>query len=340
MQQRHDNPVSAILTAIRENLGRGKDSQRIPGATPSDRLSGRTVMVTGSNSGLGKAVAVELASRGARVLMACRSGIPEAGHEVRARSGNPQVEMLQVDLSDLHSVHALCDTLRDRGERIDVLVSNAGVVPKEGRKSAQGYELMVAVNFLAGTVLLDRLLHDGVIPNDTWGGNGPAAGAPRSRVVFVSSEAHRTAPRLDIPGLSRFEPFGIKDSMRYYGRSKLCLCTYAVELSRRLTLPDGSVDVAVHHLCPGPVNSNMAREAPAWAKPLLKPIMGLAFNSPEVAAEPVTYLACARSIEGRTGTYLHMLKEKPCSELALEPAAGKAVWDAAVDMASVARPSA
>ena len=103
---------------------------------------------------------------------------------------------------------------------------------------------------------------------------------------------------------------------------------------------NGSVDVAVHHLCPGPVNSNMAREAPAWAKPLLKPIMSLAFNSPEVAAEPVTYLACAASMEGRTGTYLHMLKEKPCSELALEPAAGKAVWDAAVDMASVARPSA
>ncbi|MBK7155856.1 MAG: SDR family NAD(P)-dependent oxidoreductase [Sandaracinaceae bacterium] len=126
MQQRHDNPVSAIWTAIRENLGRKNAKNLIPGALPSDRLEGRTVMVTGSNSGLGKAVAVELASRGARVIMPCRGGIPEAGQEVRARSGNPQIEMISVDLSDLASVHKLCDTLRDRGERIDILVSNAG----------------------------------------------------------------------------------------------------------------------------------------------------------------------------------------------------------------------
>ncbi|MBK8593843.1 MAG: SDR family NAD(P)-dependent oxidoreductase [Sandaracinaceae bacterium] len=177
MQQRHDNPVSAIWTAIRENLGRKNAKNLIPGALPSDRLEGRTVMVTGSNSGLGKAVAVELASRGARVIMPCRGGIPEAGQEVRARSGNPQIEMISVDLSDLASVHKLCDTLRDRGERIDILVSNAGVVPKEGRKSAQGFELMVAVNCLAPTVLVDRLLRDGVIPNDTHANNGPAKGA-------------------------------------------------------------------------------------------------------------------------------------------------------------------
>ena len=159
MQQRHDNPFSAVWTAIRENLGRNK-SARIPGAQPSDRLDGKTVMVTGSNSGLGKGVAVDLASRGARVLMACRSGIPGAGHEVRGRSGNPEIEMLPVDLADLESVHALCDTLRDRGETLDVLVCNAGVVPKEARQSAQGYELMVAVNFLAKTVMLERLLRD------------------------------------------------------------------------------------------------------------------------------------------------------------------------------------
>ncbi len=332
MQQRHDNPVSAIVTAIRENLGSSKAKNLIPGALPSDRLEGRTVMVTGSNSGLGKAVAVELASRGARVIMACRGGIPEAGEEVRARSGNPQIEMISVDLSDLKSVHALCDKLRDRGERIDVLVSNAGVVPKEGRKSAQGYELMVAVNCLAPTVLVDRLLKDGVIPNDFHGKNGPEQGKPRSRIVFVSSEAHRTAKALDLPGLKRFEAFGISEAMAYYGRSKLCLSTYAVELARRLKNADGTPDVAVHHLCPGPVDTNMARDAPDWAKPLLKVVMGLAFNSPEKAAEPVTYLAAAKSIEGRTGVYLHMRVEKPCSELALDPALGKSVWDTTLEM--------
>jgi hypothetical protein len=76
----------------------------------------------------------------------------------------------------------------------------------------------------------------------------------------------------------------------------------------------------------------MARDAPNWAKPLLKAVMGVAFNSPEVAAEPVTYLAVAKNIEGRTGMYLHMRAEKPCSELALEPGAGKALWDATREM--------
>ena len=217
MKQRHDNPISAVLTAIRENLGGNDKANTIPPLEPTDRLDGRTVMVTGSNSGLGKGVAVELASRGARVLMACRSGIPEAGREVRARSGNADIEMLHVDLSDLRSVEALCDELRDRGERLDVLVCNAGVVPKEGRRSAQGYELMVAVNFLAKTAMVDRLLRDGVIPNRAYAAAEREGLKVLPRIVFVSSEAHRTADALDLDALARFDDFGIKDSMRYYG---------------------------------------------------------------------------------------------------------------------------
>ena len=337
MRQRHNNPVSAVLTAIRENLGGGSKGREIPGPRSSDRLDGKTVMITGANSGLGKGVAVDLASRGARVLMACRSGIPEAGEEVRARSGNPEVEMLQVDLSDLASIDALADTLRDREERLDVLVCNAGVVPKEGRESAQGYELMVAVNFLAKTKLLDRLLRDGTIPNQTHDANARRRDDWTPRVVFVSSEAHRTADALDMDGMARFESFGIKDSMRYYGRSKLALSTYAEELARRLAgEAGGPPDVAVHHLCPGPVNSNMAREAPSWAKPILGPVMGALFNSPEKAALPVVYLACSPDLDGQTGVYLHMKQRKPPSDLALDPAHGTAVWEAAERMRGAA----
>ena len=70
-------------------------------------LAGRTCLVTGANSGLGKATAILFAKRGARVLMACRSGIPEAGQDVIAQSGNRDVQMLEVDLSDLDSIRAV-----------------------------------------------------------------------------------------------------------------------------------------------------------------------------------------------------------------------------------------
>lgn len=342
MKQRHDNPVIATLTAVRENLsGRGK----IAGALPSDRLDGKTALVTGSNSGLGKATAIHLAKRGARVVMACRSNIPEAGEEVCREAGVPpsQVQMLHVDLSDLVSIDTFCDILVERGERFDVAIFNAGVMPASASRSAQGFELMFAVNFLAKTALLERMLRDGVIPNDTFADNGVPFGEPRPRIVFVSSETHRTADDLEIESLGEYVDYGLTDGMKQYGHTKLCLSTYAVELSRRLggsvTDDDGAQvpDVSVHHLCPGPVNSNMARSAPAWVKPLLFPVMKLLFNSPEVAAEPVVYLACGRALEGETGRYLHMMREKTCGENALDPAAGRAVFERATELRAQAR---
>jgi len=181
------NPFTAVLSAALDQ--RNKDPKVAP-VPPEVRLDGRTCLVTGANSGLGKAVAIRLASRGAHVIMACRSGIPEAGEDVRAASGSDKVEMVQVDLSDFGSMTALCDELRDQNVTLDAAVFNAGVVPATSRMSKHGLELMFAVNFLAKFVLLNRLLHDGVIPNAVYGNNSRAEDPPR--VIFVSSETHRS----------------------------------------------------------------------------------------------------------------------------------------------------
>ena len=100
----HDNPFTAVLSGLLDQ--RSKDPKVMP-VPPELRLDGRTCLVTGANSGLGKAIAVRLAKRGAHVIMACRSGIPEAGEDVRAASGGGKVEMIEVDLSDFDSIDGL-----------------------------------------------------------------------------------------------------------------------------------------------------------------------------------------------------------------------------------------
>ncbi len=319
-ERTHRNPVTAVLSGVLDQ--RSKEPKVTPVA-PEVRLDGRTCLVTGANSGLGKGIAIRLASRGAKVIMACRSGIPEAGEEVRRLSGNDQVEMMRVDLSDFDSIRAFCDELRDRKVTLDVAVFNAGVVPATSRKNKHGLELMFAVNFLAKYVVLARLLRDGVIPNAVYGGNSRAEDPPR--VIFVSSETHRSSIPIDFEAFGEPVEYGVTDGVKYYGLSKLHLTTYFQELSRRLN-PDGDADVCVHALCPGAVNSNMAREAPAWLKPVLKPVMALFFQSPEKASIPVDYLAVSEEMGDKTGAYMHMMRVKEPSEASMDPQKGALLW--------------
>lgn len=309
--------ISAVSGAIRD---RHSERATLTPMPDDVRIDGKICLVTGANSGLGKAVAADLARRGGHVLMACRGGHPEAGEEVRRLSGSDTVEMLQVDLANFESVDALADQLRRGAGRVDIVVLNAGVMPRTARRSAQGYELMFAVHFLANRLLIDRLLADGAIRPSGDPGDPP-------RIVFVASEQHRTAGAIDFDAFGAFTDYGLKDGLYYYGLSKLHLITYAKELSRRLN-PGPDVRVAVHSLCPGAVNSNLAREAPAFLKPLLFPIMRMAFASPEKAAAPVTYACCAEETGRRTGLYLHLMQEKDPSPHALDEVAGARLWEA------------
>ena len=284
------------------------------------RLDGKVCLVTGANRGLGKAVAVDLAKRGGTVLMACRGGHPDAGEDVRRVAGSNAVDMLHVDLADLESVHALCDQLERDRRKIDILVLNAGVMPAKARRSAQGYELMFAVHFLANRVLVDRLLADGTIQPASRGGETP-------RIVFIVSETHRAADSIEFGDFGAFTDYGLKDGLKYYALSKLHLCTYAQELSRRLN-PEYEVRVAVNSLWPGAVDSDLMREAPWFLKPLLYPAKRLLFAAPHKAAAPVTYACCAEDMGRRTGAYLHLMREKEMSAPAMDASAGARLWRA------------
>ena len=156
--------MKSITGALRAAIGqRATERPAIEPVPKSRRIDGKVCLVTGANSGLGKAVAIDLAARGGRVLMACRGGHPEAGEDVKGRSGSSAVQMLKVDLADLASVHRLGDELRAATPRIDIAVLNAGLMPRQASQSRQGFELMFAVHFLANRVLVGRLLEDGLL---------------------------------------------------------------------------------------------------------------------------------------------------------------------------------
>ena len=313
----HQTIWTALRTAVGDRMTIEDEVQPIPAGLC---IEGKTCLVTGASSGLGKAVAIDLASRGGKLIMVCRPGHGGLVEAISASSGSSKVEMLEADLSDLDSVARVCDELRTRAQRIHIAVLNAGLMPSVARKSRQGFELMFAVHFLANRLLAERMLADGIL--------APAGGGEdASRLVFVSSEAHRSASPINFEKFAEFTPYGVKDGLKYYGLSKLHLTTYFAELSRRLA-GQGSSGVKVHALCPGPVASGIAREAPGLLRPLVSLVMKLFFLQPAKAAVPVMYLCCAEDAGKRSGIYLHLLREKAVSRLASDEENGRRLIEA------------
>jgi NAD(P)-dependent dehydrogenase (short-subunit alcohol dehydrogenase family) len=143
-------------------------------------------------------------------------------------------------------------------------------------------------------------------------------------MVLVSSESHRSSPPIDWPALGAFKPWGMRQAVEQYGYGKLLLQTFAEELARR-----EAGELAVHSLCPGAVRTDIGREAPRWVKPLLGATMRAFFQAPEKAALPVVYLAASRVIESETGIYLHATRRRRPSDAALDPEAGRRLWEKA-----------
>lgn len=318
----YGNPVLATLNGI-VDLFRHKEP--IGEIRDSDRLDGLTCLVTGANSGLGKAIAIDFARRGGHVIMACRSGIPEAGEEVKQASGSDKVDMVKLDLSDIQAIRACCATLKQQGVKLDRVVLNAGLVPQKPLKTKQGFEMMFGVHALGNRVFVQQLLHDGSIANSSFAESPNAEPGKIPRIVFVSSETHRSGTPIELDSLGQPVEYSAMGSIAQYGHSKLVMTNYAMELSRRLN-PGNTVEVAVHALCPGPINSNIAREAPKAFKPILKAVMGLMFASPEKAARPAIYLSSSPDVEGQTGLYVHLMVKKDAAAQALDPQLGRAVW--------------
>ena len=281
-----------------------------PAAKAASPMDGRTVVITGANSGVGKATATALARAGARTVITARSEPrgAEALADIRRASGSDQVDLVVFDLADLSSVGRGAAELLDRYERIDVLVNNAGLVLSERTETNDGFEATFATNHL-GPFHLTSLLTDRLI-----------ASAP-SRVVNVASTAHRSARRgLDFDDLQSTRHYR---GMQAYARSKLANILFTTELARRLA----GTGVTANSLHPGTVATGFARDDDAsgflaFGVKVIKPFV----LTPEKGARTSVYLASSPEVADVTGGYFTKCRARTPSPAARDEAAAGLLW--------------
>jgi len=270
----------------------------------SGELAGRTFLVTGGNTGIGRATAAGLARRGGRVYLACRSQKKgqRAVADIVAATGNAAVAFLPLDLADLASVRRCAEEFLALGEPLHVLINNGGVAGQRGI-TKDGFELAFGVNhvghFALTTALLDRL----------------AASAP-ARVVTVASDAHYQARGVDFEAVRR--PTASVTGMREYAVSKLCNVLFSQELARRVQ-GRGITTYALH---PGVVASDIWRRVPWPIRPLIK----LRMISPEEGAKTSLYCATSGSVAAASGRFYDNSREREPSKVAT-PDLARALWE-------------
>lgn len=209
--------------------------------------SGRTLIVTGANSGLGLETTRALAGKGATVIMACRNldKAARAESDVRASHPGASLEVRELDLADLSSVRSFTQAVLDEHERLDGLINNAGVMAIPRRETADGFEMQLGTNhfghFALTGLLLPRLL---------------ASDAERVRVVTVSSTAHRMG-RMHFDDLQLAHGYG---DWKAYGQSKLANLLFAFELDRRLRAGEHPVASLAAH--PGYADTDLQAVGP------------------------------------------------------------------------------
>ena len=260
---------------------------------------GKTCLITGANSGLGKAISIQMARKGTSVIMACRKNYTTAQSEIQDKSGNKDIGLRMLDLSSLQSVSRFCDQLVEDKIRIDIVFINAGMVAAANTISQDGYSLLWQVNYLSNFLLIKRMLTDGVIPNTVFCAHNQKS-AVTPRIIFTSSSRHRGELSIDFNTFGKFEDFKLQDIFKWYGLSKLYLMTYAWELGRQLK-KEGSPEVSVHAFCPGPFRSQIGKGAGGLARL----VMSCMPTTPEKAAWPAVHLASAAHLEGITLQYFH-----------------------------------
>lgn len=278
------------------------------------KLKGKTVIVTGANSGIGREAALSFAGRGAKVILACRSygkGL-KAMKYIRDLSENKLVEFRKLDLSSFNSIREFAEEFNKEEDRLDILVNNAGVLTTSARQMTKdGHEEMFQVNHL-GPFLLTNLLLDKLKKSSP------------SRIINVSSKLHHSVKEVafqDLEMASKFNRF------KQLAMTKLENILFTRELSKRLE----GTGVTVNALHPGYVVTNATNNVGVLQWKLVKlltfPIKFIFFKSARQGAQTTIRLAVDPELENVTGKYFADCELDDVSDAAKDDGAAKKLWE-------------
>jgi NAD(P)-dependent dehydrogenase (short-subunit alcohol dehydrogenase family) len=279
-------------------------------------MEDNVVMITGANSGIGRAASLALAKMGATLVMVARN--KERGEAARSeiirKSQNNSVDLLLADLSSLESVRQLATNFKKKYSRLDVLINNAGLFNQRRRVTADGYENTFATNYLASFLLTNLQL-------DLLKASAP------SRIINVSSVGHYNG-HINFDDLNLEEEYG---GWKAYGQSKLALVLFTHELAKKLQ----GTGVTVNAVHPGTVATKI------WSRPFgpvgfIMALPKLFMTSPEKGAETIVYLASSSDAKGLNGEYLEKLKVKKSSDESYDEEIAQRLWDVSAKLTRLA----
>jgi retinol dehydrogenase-12 len=278
-------------------------------------LAGKRVLLTGATSGIGRATAIALGQAGAELLLVARDAArgEETVAAIRAAGAQQPIEVLLADLSLMSEVRKLAAAVKDKTDRLDVLLNNAGAWFATRELTSEGFERTFALNHLS-YFLLTNLLLDMV------------KATPHARIVSVASEAHRGS-KIDFDDLNHEKSFSL---LRAYGISKLENILFTRELARRLA---GS-GVTANCLHPGVVATGFGRNNRGFIGFAMK-LVAPFFITPTKGARTSVYLASSPEVEGVSGKYFDKCKPREPSKAAQDDAAAAKLWEVSAKLTGI-----
>ncbi len=265
-------------------------------------MNGKICMITGANSGIGKATALGLAEMDATVVMVCRNQKwgKDAKEEIREKTGNQSVDLLIADLSSQKAIIQLIADFKRKYQKLHVLINNAGVLLQNRSVTIDGIETIFAVNFLAPFLLTNLLL-------ETMKLSVPA------RIINVSSATHSWT-HLNLDDLQNIKKY---EAWTAYSQSKLALILFTYELARKLN----GTNITANCLHPGVIDTNIGS-----IKHVEHPISSKSFNKLRRGAETSIYLARSTEVEHVTGKYFVRKSIAKSSTESYDEAIAQRLW--------------
>ena len=271
-------------------------------------MENKIILITGADSGIGKATATALAEMGAHIVMMARN--PERGEKARldimAQSRNNRVDLMLCDLADMASIRKFASEFMIRYSHLDVLINNAGIYTDKRMLTADGFEYQFGVNHLGHFLLTNLLL-------------SILRSSSPSRIINVASGAH-FGGKMDFDDLHQEKNYS---GWKAYSQSKLANILFTYELAHRLA----GTGITVNCLHPGFVNTRFAVDRETGKRNLMMLISKPFSISPAEGAETVVYLAASPEVEGVTGKYFVQRRQRSSSKASYDLQDAEKLWN-------------